>query len=121
MNDTINNIISGIPVFLIVLLVLAVIALYIWSFFWLYNDAQLREKSGCLVVIVLLFFVPWPWGLLIWLVCRPNIRYYYYSNERNAKPVAEIVKMKKCPKCNMENSIHRAKCLYCGAELYQKT
>lgn len=46
-------------------------ALFIWSLVWVYGDAERRGKSGCLVVLVILFF-GWPLSLLLWLVFRPG-------------------------------------------------
>jgi len=120
MNDAAGNIISALPALIIVLIALAFLWLYIWSFVWLYKDAQLREKSGCLVVLILFFLVPWPWGLLIWLICRPNLRYYYYSEPNSGKPIADVIEMKKCQKCNMPNALHNSRCLYCGAEFMEE-
>jgi len=74
MNDFFDKVIVAVPVLLLVLILLAFVIIYVWSFIWLYKDAQLREKSGCIIVIVLFFFVPWPLGIIIWLVCRPNLR-----------------------------------------------
>jgi cbb3-type cytochrome oxidase subunit 3 len=45
--------------------------LVIWSIIWAYNDANKRGKSGCLVALMV-FFVTWPAGLIIWLVFRPE-------------------------------------------------
>jgi hypothetical protein len=119
MNEATENIFSAIPVLLLILIVLAFVFIYVWSFIWLYKDAQLREKSGCLVILVLFFFVPWPWGLIIWLVCRPGIRYNYPEYHRR-KPIANVINMKRCPACNRETSPYDSKCLYCGAELMKE-
>ena len=50
---------------------LAISAVFIASVVWAYADAEKRGKSGCLVAI-LVAFVSWPVGLIIWLVARPN-------------------------------------------------
>ena len=52
------------------LLALVVLALYIWSIIWAYNDAERRGKSGVLVAI-LVALLSWPLGLLLWLLFRP--------------------------------------------------
>ena len=78
--DKINVAIPGLA-FLLIILVIAI--LFVWSFIWMYKDAQLRGKSGCLVVLVLLFFVTWPLSIIIWLVCRPNIRNDLEYREKN--------------------------------------
>lgn len=50
---------------------LGVFAIYVFSIVWAYNDAQGRGKSGCLVAI-LVAFLSWPIGLIVWLVFRPT-------------------------------------------------
>ena len=47
------------------------LGLYIWSIFWAFGDAESRGKSGCLVAL-LVAFLSWPIGLVVWLVFRPN-------------------------------------------------
>jgi hypothetical protein len=47
--------------------------LYIWSLKWLYVDGERRGGIGCLMVILIAFFA-WPWGLLIWYFARPKIK-----------------------------------------------
>lgn len=42
------------------------------SFFWAVGDAEKRGKSGCLVAL-LFFLLPWPVGLVIWLLVRPAL------------------------------------------------
>ena len=46
--------------------------LYIWSIFWAYKDAEKRRRSGILIAI-LVAFVAWPLGLIIWLIIRPDV------------------------------------------------
>lgn len=46
--------------------------LYIWSIIWAYRDAEQRRRSGLLIAI-LVAFVPWPLGLIIWLFIRPDL------------------------------------------------
>lgn len=43
--------------------------LYLGSIVWAAIDAVKRDRSGCL--IGLLVFFTWPFGLLIWLIARP--------------------------------------------------
>ncbi|MDX5437213.1 MAG: hypothetical protein LPK03_08460 [Pontibacter sp.] len=49
---------------------------YIWSIVWAYKDAEQRGKPGWIVAIVVAFLA-WPLGLLLWLLIRPNDRRYY--------------------------------------------
>ncbi len=44
---------------------------FIWSVIWAYKDGNERGKTGWLVALMV-FFVSWPAGLLIWLVFRPE-------------------------------------------------
>jgi hypothetical protein len=53
------------------LLALVLLALYIWSIVWAYNDAERRGKSGVLVAL-LVALLSWPLGLLLWVLFRPN-------------------------------------------------
>ena len=48
---------------------------FIWSVFWAYSDAEKRGKSGCLVALLVLL-VTWPVGLIIWVLIRPEDKYY---------------------------------------------
>lgn len=55
----------------VVLFFLIFFLVHIWIFAWGYNDAEKRGKSGCLVCLLLLF-APFPVGLIIWLLIRPQ-------------------------------------------------
>ena len=48
-----------------------VLCLYVWSGVWIYRDAQRRGKPA-LLVTVLVLFLAWPIGLLIWIGIRPE-------------------------------------------------
>ncbi len=54
-------------------LILVVLGLLIWSLVWAYGDAEKRGKSGALVALMI-FFMNWPFSLLIWLVFRPELK-----------------------------------------------
>ncbi|HQL09868.1 MAG TPA: hypothetical protein PLE35_09735 [Lentisphaeria bacterium] len=78
MNESaLDRFFHGVPtaLFLVALIVIAV--LYVYSFIWIYRDAEVRNKSGCLVVLALFFITPWPFGLLVWLACRPRLADIY--------------------------------------------
>ena len=62
-----NNALQIIPV----LLILAGLCIYIWSGVWVYRDAEGRGKPGFLVALLVLF-VAWPIGLLVWIALRPD-------------------------------------------------
>jgi hypothetical protein len=57
-----------------ILMTFLVFALYFGSLAWLFADAENRGKSGCLVVLVVMFLF-WPIGLVAWLVFRPSRKY----------------------------------------------
>ena len=50
---------------------LVILVFYVWSIIWAYNDAVKRDKPGWLVALVVAFLA-WPMGLLVWLLVRPN-------------------------------------------------
>jgi DNA-directed RNA polymerase subunit RPC12/RpoP len=50
---------------------LLLLVVFLASIGWAFADAQERSKSGCLVAL-LVAFLCWPLGLIVWLVCRPN-------------------------------------------------
>ncbi len=52
---------------------LAYLVIAVLSVIWAYGDAESRGKSGCLVAL-LVAFLAWPLGLLIWLIFRPEKR-----------------------------------------------
>ncbi len=49
---------------------LLVLLTTLWAFF----DARERGRSGCLVSL-LVFFLLWPLGLILWIVLRPPRAY----------------------------------------------
>jgi len=55
---------------LVPLLLLLVPVLYLGSIVWVMFDAERRDRSGCL--LGLLVAATGPFGLLIWLVARPT-------------------------------------------------
>ena len=46
---------------------------YVVSIVWAFSDAERRGKSGCLVAIMVAM-LSWPFGLLAWLIFRPERR-----------------------------------------------
>lgn len=48
------------------------LGLFIWSLVWVHGDAERRGKSGCLVAFIIGVFLAWPFGLLVWLIFRPE-------------------------------------------------
>jgi len=55
---------------LYILFVALILTALIGSLFWAVNDAEKRGRSGC-VILLLFFLLPWPVGLIIWLLIRP--------------------------------------------------
>ncbi len=68
-NDTGNIVVM----IFVLLFVTAILALVIGSIIWAFSDAEKRGKSGCLVAL-LVFLLPWPVGLIVWLLIRPEIQ-----------------------------------------------
>ena len=58
---------------LVVPFALAILGLLIWSLVWVYRDAEVRGKEGWLALLVV-FFMNWPFSLLIWMLFRPDIK-----------------------------------------------
>ena len=61
---------------LVTIILLGLLAPYVFSIVWAYNDAEGRGKSGCLVAI-LVAFLSWPIGLVAWLIFRPDRHHYH--------------------------------------------
>ncbi len=55
------------------LLAVLIAIVYVYSIIWAYGDAEARSKPGCLVAL-LVAFLSWPLGLLLWVVFRPEQR-----------------------------------------------
>lgn len=55
-----------------VLLVALYLTLWVWSVFWAHTDAE-RRGSPALFVALVVALIPWPFGLIIWLVLRPPL------------------------------------------------
>jgi len=54
-------------------LIVAFFVAWIASVVWAFRDARRRGKSGLLVALMVIL-LPWPAGLLAWLVFRPRTR-----------------------------------------------
>ncbi|MCZ7671018.1 MAG: hypothetical protein M5U34_29665 [Chloroflexi bacterium] len=67
-NDVFGSIMG---MFMMMCIMLPMLAIVIGSVVWAYKDAVKRGKSGWLVALMV-FFISWPAGLLIWLVFRPD-------------------------------------------------
>lgn len=59
-----------------IILGLIVFVIYLWSIVWAYKDAERRGKPGWIVALVVAFLA-WPIGLLLWILVRPNSSQYY--------------------------------------------
>lgn len=60
-----------------IILGLILLIIYIWSIIWSYKDAERRGKPGWLVALIVAFLA-WPLGLLIWLLVRPSNESTYH-------------------------------------------
>ncbi|MBF8963757.1 hypothetical protein I0P70_10895 [Pontibacter sp. FD36] len=54
-----------------ILISIVLLVFVVWSVIWSYNDARRRGKSPWLVALMVLFMV-WPIGLIVWLLLRPQ-------------------------------------------------
>ena len=63
---------EAIWIILILPLILIVLGLLIWSLIWVYQDAEKRGKSGILAAVTV-FFMNWPFSMLLWLLFRPDL------------------------------------------------
>ncbi len=71
---------------------------------WVYKDAEKRGKSGVLWLLIV-WFVAFPIGLIIWLVVRPPI-----GGEKKAAASSE----RRCPNCGRAIPDDARTCPYCG-------
>lgn len=76
----------------ILMILLLLIGLYAYSLIWVYRDAEKRGKSG-VVVMLLVAFLFWPLGLLVWLAVRDN------RKTSSAPPPVSSASPGKCPQC----------------------
>jgi hypothetical protein len=68
--QTVDTLFSGFGIIMIIIGLVAIV-FYVWSVIWSYYDARRRGKSAWLVALMVLFMV-WPVGLVIWLMLRPQ-------------------------------------------------
>ncbi len=54
-----------------ILIGMVLLVFVVWSVVWSYYDASRRGKSPWLVALMVLFMV-WPVGLVLWLMLRPQ-------------------------------------------------
>ncbi len=71
---------------------------------WVYKDAEKRGKSGVLWLLIV-WFVAFPIGLIIWFVVRPPI-----GGEKKAAASSE----RRCPNCGRVIPDDARTCPYCG-------
>lgn len=89
--------------FPLMVLPLALLALWIFVCVWVYRDAQQRGMNG--VLWALLVFIGHVIGLIIYLIVR---------SERAARPQASATPIEKCPNCGTEVRTGYAFCPHCG-------
>ncbi len=73
---------------------------------WVYKDAEKRGKSGILWLLIV--WITFPIGLIIWLVVRPPI-----GGEKQASTAANE---RKCPSCGRPIPMDAQVCPYCGKD-----
>ena len=70
---------------------------------WVYKDAEKRGKSGVLWLLIV-WFVAFPIGLIIWFVVRPPI------GGEKSKAASD----RKCPNCGRPIPMDARACPYCA-------
>ncbi|MBK7202232.1 hypothetical protein [Candidatus Amarolinea dominans] len=60
----------GLSLGAICLIVIPIVAVYVWMILWIRKDAAQRGQSGCMPIALVLIFGPI--GLVIWLLMRPK-------------------------------------------------
>lgn len=53
-----------------ILIIAAYLVIWVWSVFWANEDAK-RRGGPPLFVALVVALIPWPFGLIVWLVLRP--------------------------------------------------
>jgi hypothetical protein len=97
---SIGGVFSFIP---LMVLPLALLALWIFVCVWVYRDAEERGMNG--ILWALLVFIGHVIGLIIYLIVR---------SERAARPHAPAAPAEKCPNCGTEARAGYAFCPHCG-------
>lgn len=62
----------AVAIIFVIILCLVFFVIYIASLVWVYRDAERRGKSGILVAL-LIAFISWPIGLIVWLIVRDKV------------------------------------------------
>ena len=62
----------AIAIIIALIIGLVFFVIYIASLVWVYRDAERRGKSGILIAL-LVAFISWPIGLLVWLIVRDKV------------------------------------------------
>lgn len=57
---------------------LPILCLWIYSIIWAVGDANRRNKPGWLVGLLVFLVHPWPLGLVLWLLFRPDEQRWSY-------------------------------------------
>lgn len=52
---------------------LTIVIVAIWTSAWAFHDARKRGKNP-VVVALLVLFAAWPFGLILWLIFRPDVK-----------------------------------------------
>ncbi len=55
-----------------ILLFALYLIVWVWCVFWANDDAT-RRGSPAIFVALVVALIPWPFGLIIWLVLRPPL------------------------------------------------
>lgn len=70
MEQSFSSFFAGLGLISIIIGIVLVVFV-VWSVIWAYYDASRRGKNPWLVALMVLFMV-WPIGLIVWLMLRPQ-------------------------------------------------
>lgn len=80
---------------------------------WVYKDAEKRGKSGVLWLLVV-WLVPFPIGLIIWLIVRPPIPAPQTTINQTIQTGTQQSSERRCPGCGRVIPNDAQVCPYCG-------
>jgi len=77
------------PVIIVLPAIIALLAVSIWSFIWLYMDAKKRGKSGILAVLFVIV-TGWPLSFVWWFWLRPQTADAKIRTDSSSEPLRAV-------------------------------